>query len=252
MSQATSPPRHELIAAELRRRIAGGALPIGASLPSEGRLCEEFAVSRGTVRQALGALRSEGLVGGGPGKPPVVRARPIAQPFETFLSFSAWARDLGREPGQRTLEIARRPAREEAADGLGLDVGTAVVEVLRLRLLDGRPAMLERTSFVEPVGRLLFDFDCDSGSIFEHLSSRGVDLAVGRHTFDAVGAEPIDAELLEVPAGSPLLRERRRTTSVTGEPLEWSDDRYRPELVTFTIENAQAQARPALARIAAA
>ncbi|MFC7616496.1 hypothetical protein ACFQV2_26535 [Actinokineospora soli] len=65
---------------------------------------------RGTVRQALAALRHEGLIGGGQGKPPVVRETAVAQPFETFLSFTRWAKQIGREPGQRTVEIARRGA----------------------------------------------------------------------------------------------------------------------------------------------
>jgi GntR family transcriptional regulator len=252
MIMFVSEPLHRQVADELRRRIATGALSVGDAVPSEAQLCAAFGVSRGTVRQALATLRAEGAIGGGRGKPPVVRARPIAQPFETLLSFSAWARALGREPGQRTLEIARRPAPPEAADGLGLEEGDLVVQVLRLRLLDGRPAMVERTSFVEPVGRLLFDVDPDSGSLYQCLTERGVDLAVARHVFDAVAADPTDAELLAVAAGAPLLRERRRTTSRDGVPIEWSDDRYRPELVTFTIENARARARPAVARMEAA
>ena len=48
--------------------------------------------------------------------------------------------------------------------------------------------------------------------------------------------------------GAPLLRERRRTTDAWGTPVEWSDDRYRSDLVTFTIENAEAHTRPAIGR----
>ena len=244
-------PLHQRLADDLRRRIATGELPVGAALPSEAQLCRQVGASRGPVRQALATLRAEGLIGGGRGKPPVVRAQPLAQPFETLLSFSRWARQIGREPGQRTLEIARRPAHREAADSLGLDEGEPVVQILRLRLLDGTPAMIERTTFVEPVGRLLFEADLDAGSIYAYLTHRGVDLAVARHVFDAVAADATDAALLGVPEGAPLLRERRRTASGAGEAQEYSDDRYRPDLVSFAIENAQ-QTRPALAREEAA
>ena len=246
---ASAPPLHQQLADELRQRIATGNLPVGASLPSEARLCLEFGASRGPVRQALATLRAEGVIGGGRGKPPVVRAQPMAQSFEVFRSFSSWARLLGREAGQRTLEVARRPAGNVAADALGLDPGEPVVELLRLRLLDGEPVMVERTTFVEPVGRLLFDFDPDSGSLFGYLTGEGVDLTVARHVFDAIAADATDAELLGVPLGAPLLRERRRTTSAAGEPREWSDDRYRPDLVTFAVDNGQAPARPALLRM---
>jgi GntR family transcriptional regulator len=162
-----------------------------------------------------------------------------AQPFETFLSFSSWVRQTGRTPGQRTLEIARRPATADVADALGVDEGDPVVQVLRQRFIDDRPTMVERTTLVEPVGRLLFDFDCDSGSIYAYLSDRGVDLTSARHVIDAVAADPTDARLLDVAVGAPLLRERRLAGSSAGELYEYSDDRYRPDLVNFTIENAE-------------
>ncbi|GAA2987978.1 transcriptional regulator, GntR family [Actinokineospora diospyrosa] len=240
MVKSVTPPLHHRVADALRGRISRGQLPVGAALPSEAQLCEEFAASRGTVRQALAALRNEGLIGGGQGKQPVVRQAAVAQPFETFLSFTRWAREMGREPGQRTVEIARRGASQVAADVLGIDEGAPVIEVLRLRLLDGIPTMLERSSFIEPVGRLLFDFDPDAGSIYAHLLDRGIDLRAARHTIDAIGADEVDAKLLTVAVGAPLLRERRRATDASGARVEYADDRYRPDLVTFTIDNVQA------------
>ncbi|SDY54119.1 GntR family transcriptional regulator [Micromonospora pattaloongensis] len=51
-----------MVADELRRRIAAGASPAGALLPSETALMAEFRVSRGTVREAISLLRAEGLV----------------------------------------------------------------------------------------------------------------------------------------------------------------------------------------------
>ncbi|WP_037253351.1 GntR family transcriptional regulator [Kibdelosporangium aridum] len=240
---------HERIAADIRRRVLSGELPVGAAVPSESQLCAQWDASRGPVRQALGTLRAEGIIGGGRGKPPVVLRQSMSQPFETFMSFSRWVTGLGRTPGQRTLEIARRPSTPAIAAALHLAEGTPVVQLLRLRLIDSQPTMIERTTFVEPVGRLLFDFDCDSGSIYAHLESQGVDTTHGRHVIDAVAADQTDHELLDVPMGSPLLRERRTATSLTGEPFEYSDDRYRPDIVSFSIENSQ-RAHPALSRIA--
>lgn len=240
-------PLHERIAAELRRQISSGQLVVGEPLPSESQLCAQWNASRGPIRQALATLRAEGMIGGGRGKPPVVRKQALSQPFETFLSFSRWVSGLGRVHGQRTVEVARRPATAEIADELNVDEGDPVVQVLRLRLIDDRPTMIERSTFVEPVGRLLFDFDCDSGSIYAYLAGQGVDITVARHLIDAVAADDTDSELLGVPGGAPLLRERRRASDAAGDPVEFSDDRYRPDLVSFAIENSQ-QAQPSLAR----
>lgn len=238
---------HGDLAHELRRQILAAELLVGQPLPSEARLCEQWGASRGTVRQALAALRAEGLVGGGRGAPPVVRSQQLSQPFETFLSFTRWAATVGRTPGQRTVEVARRPARIESADALGLDEGDPVIEVLRLRLLDSEPAMLERSCFPIHIGASLLHADLDTHSLYDTLLASGVVLVAAHHVFDAVAADETDARLLGVAFGSPLLRERRHATSSSGETLEYSDDRYRSDLVTFTVVNAQA-AHPALIR----
>jgi GntR family transcriptional regulator len=234
----TPMPLHARVAAELRDQIVRGELAPGTTLPSEAGLCVRFTASRGTIRTALAALRQEGLIGGGQGRPAMVLDSALGQPFESLLSFSAWARQMGRVPGQRTVEVARRGASVVAAKELDLEEGEPVVEVLRLRLLDGEPTMLERSTFVMGVGRLLFDFDTDSGSIWGYLIESGAELHSARHTFDAVAADQVDADLLDISTGAPLLRERRRSTSLTGVPLEYSDDRYRSDRVTFTIANS--------------
>lgn len=234
-------PLHAQVADELRARIVGGELGPGSAIESEAQLCARFSASRGTVRNALAVLRREGFIGGGQGRRPRVIETAPSQPFEQLISFSAWVRRHGHTPGQRTVEVARRGASATAAAALGLNEGEPVIEVLRVRLIDGHPAMLERSAFIESVGRILFDFDPDSGSIYDHLSSAGVEVHGVRHSLDAVAAEAVDADLLEVPIGSPLLRERHRATGEDGAPLEYGEHHYRPEHVTFTIGNSRPQ-----------
>jgi len=55
-------PRYQQIVAELRGDIEAGRLAVGEELPSEAELRQRFEVSRHTVREALRALRDEGLV----------------------------------------------------------------------------------------------------------------------------------------------------------------------------------------------
>jgi GntR family transcriptional regulator len=238
---------HEEIAGSLREQIRLGELTVGVALPSESQLCERWNSSRGPVRQALATLRSEGLIAGGRGKPPVVCTSSIGQPFDTLLSYSAWAHSIGRTPGQQTLELALRRADEQAASVLRVDEGVPVVQMLRLRYLDGEPAMLERATFVEHVGRRLFDFDCDSGSLWAYLLSQGVQFATATHVIDAVAADVIDAEHLAVSEGAPLLRQQRTTYGAGGDVIEYHDDRYLPAIVSFTLQNTL-DARCALTR----
>lgn len=241
----TTPARHEHVAAELRHRITRRVYEIGQSLPTESVLCAEFGVSRGPVRQALSTLRNEGLIRLSRGKPAVVRSHDATQTLDTFTPFTQWAQRTGRTAGSRTIEVARRRASEAAVVALGLEADDFVVEVLRVRLLDGEPAMIERSTFVEAVGSLLFEFDTDTGSITDYLGGRGVFYDSMEHVLDAVAAGNVDAENLGVEPGSPLLRERRTSRDPQGAVFEFADDRYRPDLVAFSIVNARTiDARP--------
>jgi GntR family transcriptional regulator len=240
-------PLHERVASDLRARILSGELAVGASVPSEAELCLQWGGSRGPVRQALTTLRAEGLISGGRGRRPTVQRRQVAQPFDSFLSFSRWAQMIGLPPGQHTVEIARRPATADVAAHLEIEPGEPVVQLLRQRLLGGEAVMVERTTFVRSWGSLLFEHDPDAGSIYEHLIGQGLRVGEARHTIDAVAADNDDRDLLGVELGAPLLREVRVARTVDGDAFEFSDDRYRPDRVTFTIDNAP-EGRPLIGR----
>ncbi|OKH83651.1 GntR family transcriptional regulator [Mycobacterium sp. ST-F2] len=231
--------RHEHVAAVLRQRITRHEYQIGESLPAESALCAEFDVSRGPVRQALATLKNEGLIRISRGKPATVRSHDVRQTLDTFTPFTQWAERNGRKAGSRTLEVSRRRAGETAATALSLTTDDFVVEVLRVRLLDGEPAMIERSSFTDAVGSLLFEFDTDSGSITDYLTDRGVQWDAMEHVLDAVAADEVDAENMHIERGSPLLRERRTSRDQFGVAFEYSDDRYRPDVVAFSIVNAR-------------
>src|SRR5437899_3777008 len=55
-------PRSVLVREQLTQRIDSGALAAGSRLPAEPALASELGVSRATLREALRALESEGLV----------------------------------------------------------------------------------------------------------------------------------------------------------------------------------------------
>ena len=55
-------PRYLQVSAALQQRIEAGDYPMGALLPTEIELCEAFAVSRHTVRDALRRLADAGFL----------------------------------------------------------------------------------------------------------------------------------------------------------------------------------------------
>lgn len=231
--------QYEEIAAFLRSAIRNGEYAAGDPIPSEAELCRRFETSRGTVRQAVATLRNEGLVSSGQGRRTRVLETVPSQSFDVVISFTQWCRSLGVVPGQETQWVARRPADPALSTALDLSDRGPVVSLLRLRLMDGVPAMVERLNYPLEVGHHLLTFDTDSGSIYQHLLDSGVDINHAIRTIDAVGANTEDAELLQVAEGTPLLRVRRRAFTSEGTPIEASDDRYLPEKASFTLTSAR-------------
>ncbi|MES9543726.1 GntR family transcriptional regulator [Actinomadura sp. NPDC000600] len=62
MTRRTAWGTHMYITRVLRHRLTDGTYAPGARLPSEATLCAEFDVVRNTVRRALSALQTEGLI----------------------------------------------------------------------------------------------------------------------------------------------------------------------------------------------
>lgn len=72
------------VSAELRQSIQSGSVKAGDKLPSEAKLTEAFGVSRTVIREAIAALRADGLVEARQGAGVFVREAPPqeALPFQ--------------------------------------------------------------------------------------------------------------------------------------------------------------------------
>src|SRR5215217_2929143 len=96
-------PAYRQIADHLRAAILSGQLGAGAQLPSERALMDIYEAARGTVRQAIATLRTEGLVDIEHGRGAFVRRRPPVQ----RKAYDRFAR-RHREAGKAAYLIALR------------------------------------------------------------------------------------------------------------------------------------------------
>ncbi|MFF3351083.1 GntR family transcriptional regulator [Streptomyces sp. NPDC002917] len=64
------------IADDIAEQIRTGKLPVGARLPGERLLCEEYGAALGTVRRAVRELKERGLLGVVPAKGTYVLRKP--------------------------------------------------------------------------------------------------------------------------------------------------------------------------------
>ncbi|MGW9020649.1 GntR family transcriptional regulator [Leucobacter chromiiresistens] len=233
------------IAEAMRDQIVSGQLAPGSDIPTEAEIAESWGTSRGPVRNALALLKAEGLIDTGRGRPARVSRHESTQRLDVQVPFTRWAEESGAVPGAVTQQFSRKRATARVAADFGVEVGDPVVEVLRLRLLDGKPTMLERLVYLDDVGRVLFAHDLDRISITELLAAHGFLSGGVEHEIDAIAADQLDGELLGVAEGSPILRLHRVSRDAEGRIIEVSNDHYRSDIVRFTFGEPGAAARSA-------
>ena len=214
----------------LRRRLASGEFDDG--FPTEAELISHYGVSRPTVRQAVGALADDGLVVRTRGKGTEVVSTPVEQSLPGAYSMAKAISASGHTERSRVLVAARTPAPAEVAVRLGLDEGTEVVHVERLRLADDEPLAVDRSWFPVPVADALLALDLTSGSLYDMIAeATGLRPTGGEEEIEPARADPVTRELLGLDRDGLTFQIVRRLWS-GAEPFEHRistirSDRYR-------------------------
>lgn len=193
------------------RSLVTHELAEGDPIPSERALCEQFGVSRMTVRQAVDALVVEGLLSREQGRGTFVA--PMKVDVEVRLSsFGEEMHRRGMEPSSTVLESGVVPATPDIADALEILPGERVWTLYRVRLADGAPMAIERTWLPASLLPGLLD-DAPPESIYGELRRRGLEPEWGEDGVSAAEADAEEAGLLGIAPGAAVLRLTRRTFS---------------------------------------
>lgn len=128
-------------------KIASGAWPKDERIPTESALCEQYSVSRMTVRLALEELKSKGLIFRKQGRGTIVTQPQIEQKLTGFYSFGDNAGRGGYVSSSCVLGFETVSCPRFAAAKLGIPPGMPVFDIERLRLADGI-AFAHETSYI--------------------------------------------------------------------------------------------------------
>jgi GntR family transcriptional regulator len=185
--------------------LLSGRLEHGDKLPNENELADRFAVSRATVREAVGGLLEAGYLSRRHGSGTYVTNAPRSRhALDSTVSYTAMIRDAGHEPGETVLNKGLRQPTELESRLLSLAEGQQVVEIERVRLADRRPVIYSRDRIPEA---LLGEVAADALDSSLYAILEGVGHAVARASAELlpVLADPRLARLLEIERGAPLL-----------------------------------------------
>lgn len=224
--------RYRDIGDDLRRRVKGGEFTDGRLLPSESELSGSYSASRVTIRKALEALRSEGLVDARQGFGWFVPGDTVRQPLARLATIEAQLEAEGRHSERRILDFAfvRPPARVRAV--LGVD---KALKVRRVNLADGEPFARVTVWCPEHLAAEVSRAQVQQQSFYELLP---VTLGGATQTIGADAAGAADADLLQIPVGSPVLVCERVTTDVAGTAVLIGEHVFRAHRTEFTVDLA--------------
>lgn len=228
-----SSPLYKQLMKKLRGDITVGMYPVHSRIPSEQELCDAYQVSRVTVRKALAELTKEGLLERRQGKGTFVATPRIHKDLKDVNSFHDACRMMGCEATTRVIRAAMSTATEDDCARLNCEEGEQVVELVRLRLADNTPVMLETNRFPAAYAWLL-ENDL-TGSLYELLREHGVEANQAIHEVSLGYAEPADAHQLGVNVGDALLCLNEIIYDQNGAPLHTSVQRIRGDRFTFRI-----------------
>ncbi|MCY0899387.1 MAG: GntR family transcriptional regulator [Firmicutes bacterium] len=192
-------PKYLRIQQELLHYIRSNEWGPGAKIPSEAELCDQYQVSRGTIRRALDELERQGLINRSPGKPTVVNTPKIP------LLSSGFRTDIARKgmkPGTKVLRIHVVKVPPDIAPLLMVSENTQLLLIERVISADDIPIIIESAHVARLVDTITAE-EVESTSLLELIPAKcHVNLARAVESYEPIALTKAQAQLLACRAGN--------------------------------------------------
>ncbi|WP_148234845.1 GntR family transcriptional regulator [Deinococcus maricopensis] len=234
-------PRYLQVQQMLQDIIEGAEYAPGDKVPSERELAEQLGVSRMTVRKAMdnlvrmGWLERDSTAGTRVSAPRVNRVLNDPQ----LHSITQMVAATGGQAGGRLLEFQVAPASSKVSEVLRVPLGSPVVVLRRLRLVNDVPFCLETSHLpAERVPGLAAEDLAGNQSLYGVLHARyGIDAGEGESTISVSSATAAEAGVLGLAQGEAVLLYRTVVRDRAGAPFEYLKSVNHPRLVAFRVRS---------------
>lgn len=221
----------------LENDLSIGRFAPGSRLPGERQLAVELGVSRATLRLALGRLAAEGTLRRSAQRGWFVPRRLIGEPPSTLQSFTEMARARGLHPTSKVLRSEVRPATLDEAAKLHIAPVAPVIEIDRLRGMDGTLVCFDIVVLPMDRAGALADVDLHDASLYELLRDRcGIEIHRSAYTLMASVADAELARLLDMSVGAPVLVGDEVAYTSDGTPVLVGTNTYRGDAYRFEAD----------------
>ncbi len=237
-------PKYYQLANIIRQQIENGTFQAYTAIPSERQIEEQYSLSRPTIRQAIDILERQGYLYRVHGKGTFVSPPKLQKGILELTSFSEDMRNRGFEPGQKILEFGEIKPPAKVARQLEInEPNQKVLRIKRLRFGDKTPIGLQDSYLCLPSGQTITREEIETrGSIYSILQEKfGLYPTEADETLEVTLATPEEADMLQIPVGSPLLLNERRLWSQNRQAIEFVRILYRGDRYKYFVRLTRKQ-----------
>lgn len=225
-------PNRHLVVDELRK-LCQEIGTSGLVLPGEPKLASQLGVGRATLRDALTRLEAEGLILRRKGADTIVNtaALDLAGRIDLKSDFAEVLRDCGFDAEMVLLESGHAPLTSDAAEALGIKLGSPALRTLKRWDADGRPVMVA----VDWVPLFGSDAEPDpSRPVFELAAALSAEEVAWEVAYPgAVAVTAGIADRLELESGSPVWTLERVGIGRSGRRSFFAFEYHIPSIVQY-------------------
>ena len=226
-------PLYFQIAQRIEKAILNGELPAGSRLENEVSLGERLGLSRPTVRRAIQDLVDKGLLVRRRGIGTQVVHGQVTRGVELTSLYEDLSRS-GQKPSTKILEYKITKADSKMAEKLGVELGSDVIYMRRLRAADNvAVSIMENWLPAEFID--ITEADLNEHGLYQILRARGVTIRVAKQKIGARKASTQESTDLGIEKNASLLTMDRTAYDNSGRAIEFGHHCYRPDLYSFEV-----------------
>jgi len=230
-------PRYYQLKEILEKRIQSGEFQPGDKFPTDDELCQEYGLSRGTVRRAVEMLIGSGQLRREQGRGTFLNSPKQSPVFFRLANFDEEMKLRGWTPSTSLVSRRAFPAGTEVAKQLQIPVGEKTIEIIRLRMADEKPIAYETRYLSYKTCPQLLEEDLENQSIHSLLIDKyTIPLVRACYTIEARVLSQKEAKFLQVETGSAGFAIERVTYTTDDKPVTWYRTVYRGDVYRFSAE----------------
>jgi len=222
---------YQEISNTLKKRIISGEYEIGAMLPTENELVEEFQVSKITIRNAVQLLVDDGYVEKQSGKGTVVLSNRPFNYMNRAQSFTSLLTQKGKEVDDEIISIEKMTDIKDAE----LFIFEDIYRIRRKYIIDKKDSILF-CYYVSLPDDSIIDAakNDDDFSLYSFLANNDIHISSIKDSFGIFEVTKYIKDNIEVDTPY-ILKRTRESLDVNGKLIERTDSYYNTENYEYEI-----------------